>query len=264
MPIIWKDFKTWDPLIREVLTRDLAPGIVVKIQERDTSSYGPDSWDWRDLLAEISGIPLEKLASDLARKLSASRLRVYHGCRPVDINSYLTNGIRILRQEDFVKEMREFINADPRLAGVDLDKKLKEYPREYDQGKSFLTFDDRMMIEWAGHYLIYGSEWKAVLLGRSNWGILLEQGTPTMLLIDLPGSFVPENILEQFARDLLLEWTRHIARPADPVNLKDHGVELERDLEPKYIVGHEHPIQLKDPWNERKFYSVINLCCPNE
>jgi hypothetical protein len=91
---------------------------------------------------------------------------------------------------------------------------------------------------------------------------LLERGTPTFLLIDLPAEFVRFDVLRELARDMLTEWARQVIHSPDSVRLIDFGVVLDRNLDAQYIVGHEHPEWIKDPWNLHQMYKVENKCCP--
>ncbi len=228
--VIWGDFYTWDPIIQFALGSEVAEAVIVAIRAADTSNYPRDGSDWINLLGKILVRSPEELQIMLADELSSKALRTYHGCRPDDLNTYLTQGIRIHRHGEMEERVRELVRSDPRLAGVDIEKRISEIPREYDQGKIFLTFDGKMLVEQAGHYLIYGSEWISVVLGAENRYLLLERGTPTLIHIDLPASMVSRSILEGYARDLLGEWAKQIVRGISLSRYLDSGVELEADL----------------------------------
>ena len=262
MTIIWKNFTTWDSLVRDTLSYQHAIEVIAKMKEVDTSEYFTDDPDWFTLLANHSGSSIEDIELALAKKLSSQTLRMYHGCRPVNLSSYTSQGLRIHRHAELVENLRKLVQSDPRLSSIDLDDRIKKVPRQYDDGKSFLTFDERFMVEYAGHYIIYGGEWTAAVLGDGNRQPLLERGTPTILLIDLPAHMAGFDVLKGLARDMLTEWARQVISMPDSVRMIDSGVVLEHDLDAQYIVGHEHPECIKDPWNSHQIYKVKNQCCP--
>ena len=264
MTIIWKEFLTWEPLVSEILTPEKAAELTKKMKQTDTTEYFDDDPDWLTLLKDNLDASFENIESALAGKLQSQTVRVYHGCRPINLTSYTSLGLLVHNHEKLTEELRILVKSDPRLKSIDIDKRVAEVVREHDKGRSFVTFDDLFMLEYAGHYLIYGGEWIAAILGHNNRGVLLERGTPTFLLIDLPGSMIPFTVLEGLAKDMLTEWAKQVTKGPRSIRKMDSGVELEFDLDPKYIIGHEHPKEIKDPWNSRNMYKVKNLCCSEE
>lgn len=261
MPIIWEDFESWNDLVVETLTSETAEAVLSKVKQGDCD-YVNDDPTWFNLLADNLDIPIEFVELKLAEKLSDNTVRVYHGCRPVDLSSYINHGLQIHDPKVMTNSLNELVQKYPQLLSLNLEDQIQNTPRDYDQHKSFLTFDKRYMIEYAGHYLIYGSEWISAVLGEKYRDILLEQGTPTLLLIDLPGSMIPSVSLRSLAHEMLREWIRLTITGKNEVIPQDFGVELDINLDSQHIVGHEHPKVIKDPTKDRIEYIVINKCCP--
>src|SRR5260221_954884 len=150
-PITWKEFSTWDPLVRETLKPQRAFDVIARMKLVDTKEYFVDDPAWLNLLANNSGYSVDCLSSTLAEKLHTQQLRVYHGCRPTCLNSYMMTGLRIHRRSELIEELKAIIASSPRLSSVNLQKRLAEISGQYDEGKSFVTLDDRFMVECAGH-----------------------------------------------------------------------------------------------------------------
>ncbi|MDE2037774.1 MAG: hypothetical protein KGI69_00950 [Patescibacteria group bacterium] len=260
MTIIWKDFSSWDGIVRTTITPASVLEVISKMKRAGEGGYVQDDPGWLHPLENHLGYPIKDAINNLANALERENIRVYHGCRPIDISSYLSKGLKVHRRNELISELRKMVMSDTRLSRFDLDGRIGEVKKSYDNGKLFLVFDDRYMIEYAGHYLIYGGEYIANVL-RDHLEVLLEKGTPTIITVDLPGRMISRPILEGFAKDLLTEWTRQVINEPKSVHMRDCGVELESDLDPKYIVGHEHPLVIKDPWNSRQEYIVENNCC---
>jgi hypothetical protein len=261
MLVIWKDFSTWEPLVVEALTSQRAKQVIAKIKSLDDIDFVDDDPYWFNLLEDNLDCPVDEIEIKLAKKLASQVLRTYHGCRPIDLGSYMSKGLVVHRRDDLIDEVYKLAKSDDRLALLDIDKRIKSIYYEYDQHKSFVTFDDRYMLEYGGQYLIYGSEWLASVLGEENREVLLERGTPTFLLIDIPAEMVSFDTLRGLAKDMLRDWTKQVINGYGSIRMMDSGVELDEDLDPKYIVGHEHPKNIRDPWNSRRIYSVQNKCC---
>ncbi|MFC3801018.1 hypothetical protein [Cohnella sp. GCM10012308] len=167
-----------------------------------------------------------------------THLRGYHGCRPTSVESYYQNGI-IPIEKEFAKQ-----DAIIRLCNeqVSVSKVLSTFETAWStlppSDKSvWLTFSQEELINFCGHYLIYGSEFlcgiAAQLFCQHN---LKKVGTPTIFFCDIPLSNIPVNYLS----DIEQKFRRRDASGGFRVNNK---------VLPKEIVGHSHPTSIPDPIN---------------
>lgn len=92
-----------------------------------------------------------------------THVRLYHFCRPTDINTYLTQGIRLFQHDEQEQKFHELFsdlpqNVRDRAIEASIHRKL---PLRVDA-----AIDDRYMAENAVHYAALGSE---TIQGMVNW-----------------------------------------------------------------------------------------------
>ncbi|MBC7953167.1 MAG: hypothetical protein H7Z12_15275 [Rhodospirillaceae bacterium] len=201
----------------------------------------------------------EPFADELERMV----VRCFHGCRTEDAGHYLIHGIRAHRRDELEARLRAMIAEDERLRWMapTLSERMAEFPSATDEHRSYVVLDDRFMLEHAAHYLIYGSEWIAAVLGRSWRHPLLERGVPTMIEVDLPLSWVTLGMRKALSRLLLSEWTRQTVDKPAHVYQRSFTFILDRDLPPEIVAGHYHPETMKDPWDGRAVYRSPRTVC---
>lgn len=169
-----------------------------------------------------------------------THIRGYHACRPVDIQDYYQYGIRAFSEETmqknalsiFNKTLKEILDTDN--CGENQQKKEVHF-----------VVTKKLLLEDAGHYLCYGSEYLAGIAAHLDGGIigpyhnrLLKTGIPTIFVCDVPIACLPEYLIEDFNENYNLQ-----------VSI-DFGFWINQDLPSEYIVAHEHPTKMYDP-----------LCC---
>ncbi|CAK7033135.1 MAG: hypothetical protein DESF_01394 [Desulfovibrio sp.] len=166
-----------------------------------------------------------------------THIRGYHACRPTDVSLYYKEGIlvpnndsrRRVAIEVFRKSLLEIIEAEDESFAV-------ETPQVY-----FTAFKVELLKD-SGHYLCYGSEYLASIAShfdRNIFGnchnILLKTGVPTIFICDIPIEIIPEYLIA----DLMASY-----------NPKDTNLSfwIEQNLPPEFIVAHEHPPKIFDPF----------------
>lgn len=201
---------------------------------------------------------------DWAKIISTSRdiwdyythIRMYHACKPININSYYESDIKVLNLESLKKTaINYFISDKPStLLLKDIDEAFDYVGSDLRKGRVYSALDKRDLIEYCGHYLIYGSEFLqgvAIYL-RSKYNkdylnILKNIGTPTIFSCDIPINIIDDSYLQELneciKKSLLINNT-HIEAPH-----KDFAIPLYNDIDSSYIAGHFHPTSIKDPLN---------------
>lgn len=86
--------------------------------------------------------------------------------------------------------------------------------------------------------------------------------TPTLVEVDLPFDWASEGTRREFARHLLQEWTRvfMIGETFSPA--LDFSVILRRDIPAEMVVGHSHPLVLKNPFMQYLTERTADPTCP--
>lgn len=104
-------------------------------------------------LVDIADNPAKhKPKADLAL---FTHVRAYHLCRPRDIKSYKTHGIRLFSREELENEFRLiFAHISPQY----LDEAIERFGPPRLPPEIFAGLDSRFLLECCGDYALYGSE----------------------------------------------------------------------------------------------------------
>ncbi len=263
--IMWKQHDSWVPIVSSLVRPILKSNALSRIRARDTSNLYADDPDWLGLLeVELKSCAADELVFLLAEQLRKHRVRTFHGCRPTNIESYYKNGIRVHRRAELAAQVHALVMSDDRLKWMrnQIYERIEKFDSVIDEGATYLVLDDRPLIHDSGHYLIYGSEWIACVLGEGNRQPLLERGIPTLIEVELPLNTNPDQGNEDIAKHMLTAWVRYVAhRPAEPVRV-DFSFKLQHGVPASMIVGHSHPAEIRDPWDKRRIYRVNSSLCP--
>jgi len=129
----------------------------------------------------------------------------------------------------------------------DVLRAASELPGTADT-KTFIVLDDRALLEFANHYLLYGSEYiTAIAAGLSRkYGhdytqYLKNFGRPTVFELEIPLTWLTKSDLR------VLAWQMSLAAFNDAIaRLVDFTVTLHRGIPPEYIKSHTHPKVMQD------------------
>lgn len=172
-----------------------------------------------------------------------THIRVYHACRPTNIDEYLKNGIHdFTRQEAYDIAMSRL-----KQCGID-EQTIKEVFNEH-WDNSIHHFDkicaciskDQLLNE-AGHYLVYGSEFINGIAAQLFCQDELKQiGVPTIFVCDVEISKIPLDVLE------LIEDGKFFN------GAWDGGIYLRGNIEADEIVDYIQPKKMFDPIQWRNY-----------
>ena len=205
----------------------------------------------RDQFVSMKQITAERMASHYRA------FRASHGTRTANVDSFYCQGLRKLRSDEFDRLARELLLTQE--FSYASEKSLVAAIEEIDakgpgcrEGYLYFCADEQELIENAGHYLIYGSEYLYCLAIRvvGAWHaqkLLTSIGKPTMIVCDLPYGYLSPDQQSEFAGMCLEVMFSELLGRNDNFG---HGtaVMLSRDVPPKYIVGHYHPQETRDPF----------------
>lgn len=165
-----------------------------------------------------------------------THIRAYHACRPIDIESYMINGIkaigRKLALEDALKRIKAaYITED------DIKKMFNKEWKNVDVSdkKVWLAVNREILITDSGHYLIYGSEFTNMLSMELGCRDMLKNiGIPTIFICDVP--------LQDIECSWLSAVEQAINRCSDDISIYVDAVR------PENIIECEHPKEIPDPY----------------
>jgi len=253
--LIWKKGRTWLPFVSRVIGPLLRKDARKKIRGCDTSDFYDDDSEWLKLLGQHLTIRVDVAVKRLAATLAQTSMRTYHGCRPKDVRTYFEPGLRIHCRQELKAQLKTLIPDNVLLS----TKQQEVLEDEYRNGKLYVVVDDRYLVDFAGHYMIYGSEWLIAVLPYHR-DRLFELGTPTILEISLPLARVDSKTRIQLARYMLLEWVRQLVRKSGII-LLDFSFMFKENLPPELIVSHFHPEEIRNPLENMALYHVdISQC----
>lgn len=213
---------------------------------------------WTDVLNEVENI-----------EDYYTHIRLFHACKPTDIESYYINGIQPLDIEHIRNKAHDIFRSNdfPEIKDEDIEEAIQQIQAITPEGIIYLALGKRDLVQSCGHYLIYGSEF---ILGMANelrnkYGndyskILKTKGIPTVFSCD-----IPIDIISKFYLDDLNQRAKNILTiedlKYDDAPLIDFSVPIGQVIYPSYIVSHYHPKRIKDPLNHNEIYIPDSNTC---
>lgn len=207
---------------------------------------------WEPLL---SGVGRRRTVSRVLSALRSvySGARGFHGCRPRNLGSYYQDGIRVADFSTLDAWARTIFLTDEfrEITPAAIDTAIARIST-VDQQVVHAILDDRVLIHYAGHYLVYGSERVcAIAAALSRTGstdyrqVLKRFGRPTIFEASLPWNTFTEHTLENLARRVR-EHLSIVKRTGLPPEM-DFTVTLRQMISPTQILSHYHPDVVIDP-----------------
>jgi hypothetical protein len=257
---IWRETKTWVGFIRELMP----PGVYKQVasiicKKQELFRYYDDSDPLKSIYAGFSNFDSlgERFVATFGDYFEP--VRMFHGCRPRQTETYYRQGIRVLNtkeaNEQFIGLCREN-GKHSNISEEDIRAAIESMSDSYGRlGQVYVGLDDRFLIKHCGHYLIYGSEYLQSLCshlrGRTNHDLtprLKHVGIPTMFQASIPVSQFTSQELGALADAAFPAWAYCIAHRKREPGLIDFAITLDHDLPPSSIVTHYHPEEIPDPF----------------
>jgi len=222
----WADTESWKPLSRSFSARKLS-----RKRVRET------------LLAKYEGI------------------EVFHACRPDNLSVYYERGL-MLSSSSCIDNiaLTLFFGEDPSALEIQLMNSAISQIGARDQGKLYVSVDQRSLVNRCGHYLIYGSErllCLAAALG-GNAGLYRDKlkrvGVPTIFRALLRWDLLDDSDIDSLARHVVAELIV-MKKRVDPGVLMC-SFSLNRAVPPINLNGHLHPIEIPDPMESYSLYRM--------
>lgn len=226
--LIWREIDGWWSLVVEAIR---------SVRQRDGVRAAP-----RERVLDLMAPLLQERFAEV---------RLYHGCRPVDVGLYYREGIR--RHGPFILDRAREIY---RLQGIPehaIEAAIADTDFEVDKDRVFLALDDEPLIATAGHYMIYGSE-AVMSVGAALMRLgcfdaqrkLMTVGQPTLLTCDVPLSLLREHSVREIAESLYDEYRLARGRQPRRPSRRDHTVVVRNDIPATSIRCHTTPTVIPD------------------
>ena len=263
---IWKDLNSWDNFIRGLMPLRISEKIITELQKkRALFRYTDDPEPFENVYSVFSDFA--SLGGRFVSTFSANFefVRMFHCCRPLQVEPYYTQGIRVLMSSEAEKQFKDrFLNNPkfPRISESHIDAATDSMADSYTRfGQVYFGLDDRFLIQHCGHYLIYGSEYIQSLanfvgrkLGYDLKSQVRQAGKPTVFEVNIPVCQFEIEELGALAEEALPAWAHCMAHSEKQPGQIDFAITMDQTLPAKNIVGHYHPEEVPDPFRGRSIY----------
>lgn len=186
-------------------------------------------------------------------------MRSCHATRTANVSDFYEQGIRRLDEATAIESLRaSLVSQDrPVLDEERFQHALQEVGFDGRSGRVFFAANEKMIIEYGAHYLLYGGElaqsvtirvWPAHM-ARERLNAL---GQATMFVCDVPLALIGDDWLSAYAAEALAQWLAQWLAEAllepQAQAFQEEALCIHHDLPADAIVGHYHPKRVQDPF----------------
>lgn len=253
----WSNFDCWGLI---------AAGCLSPTTRKLLSSASPDTYqhpDWPQALEALFGTEAqyESLVGEFSEQFFSTMraVRVFHCTRTRSVESLRASGIRAIDLEQRLHGLFVLLREHlPSLTYADvLEAARKTLPIDgLRENAVYVGVDVRFLMDHCGHYLLYGSEGVLAVvrhlensLGQELAHHLKEEGTPTVVEIDLPVGALERSDQQGLAREALYTYAYNTFYRTREVRALDYGLRLHGRVPPEWIFGFQHPTEIRDPFS---------------
>lgn len=196
----------------------------------------------KEILGQIKKIPSKASFLEwLHRNYDA--LKVYHGCRPLNVGSYYTHGFRPSDFEAARVDFDKFLKTANYPCPYNIDHVLDSYSKS-SSNLIYFILDREDFIDIAPHYIIYGSELMLSLAQNVDERLkflLREIGIPTIFHCVLPLDLIKDKDLSPIY-EYACEAKGNLEQQLYQI-FSNYSVIVSSKVDGRYITGHNHPIE---------------------
>jgi hypothetical protein len=254
----WHAYESWRDTAWRLMADVLDDRVRAEFLRRPPEYVVGDDLSWLDrIIKRTTGAEIDS-KSLMADRLTGhfTAMRACHATRSADLAAYYSDGLRPLDPEVVHIRAREiFLGGEfTELTDAHLEEAIKTVGSDLREGRVYFEANERLLIEDAGHYLLYGGEYLIAIAAhlpryRDYRQTLKRFGTPTMFVCDVPLTDIDGRIVLEFAGTALEMMFQELLDGEDfePDWHRGAGFCIHRPLPPTNIVGHYHPTKMRDP-----------------
>lgn len=262
----WKAPSEWEPLVTAVIPTAILPEFIILVREhKEAFHYEDDTPTFRTVYSKIGCYDdlIARLPSHLRNAFD--HVRMFHCCRPINTKSYYEHGIKILNPQESDEHFRSLFLENPEfpeITAAHIEDAINAMKDSTDrEGRVCFGLDDRFLIEYCGHYLIYGSEYLQCLVAHTrrefeclDKGALTRFGIPTVMAIDVPITCFSDSELSGLGEEALYTWAYRLVHGEGEIRMIDFTLSIDHGLPPMHVKEHYHPECVPDPDGRRSSY----------
>jgi hypothetical protein len=250
--LIWNKPETWERPICNIIVSIIGQETANSILRKPPEELYSDDSSWLDPSCAFSTDAY--MLTGRGIRETFQYIRAYHACKPFNIQRYFSRGLLPFSIEEFAEDSAERFSASG-ISYAHIKTILSDHPNVRSEiGHLWFNLSDRVFLQAAGHYLIYGGElllsFCRELAGVSNglWSLdyLKKVGIPTVFICNVPLEHFSEGTLKELSGDLLCRlFNRKLGRKCNR-SFDDFGFTIKYPVNRDLIVGHYHPKEIKD------------------
>lgn len=257
----YRAYQTWRDeiwvLLAELVDHDVRSAFIADPPEYIVS----DDLSWLDSIIRKVKFHDVDSKSFLVEKLHQryDALRAVHGTRTADLARFYREGLRPLDPAAAHEQARQIFLGDdfPELSEMDLARSIGDVGTETREGRVYFEANEQMLIDFAGHYMLYGSEYLVAIAARLKGRgmrdyrqVLKTNGTPTLFICDVPLRLIEPQLISEFAGNALEMVFQELVDGSSfkPDRYRGAGFWISEKLPPTHMVGHYHPTITRDPF----------------
>ncbi len=236
----------WSKHIKQIMDKYLNKKILDKllnISNDDDNRYIE--------IKDIYEFTSDSIFSDVSEYVKQNNcfVKLYHATATDDIESYLKNGLYVLKSEEKNKYARQLFNQEafPALTDEKFNIAINEHLNYLGMNLrenriSFMTHKEHLLKNET-HYLIYGSEYIFILAQRLGYryeSFLRDKLKPTLLTCKIPFDLLNDDFISMTISNIIVKYIENIIYPEE-IYKNDAEIYITSNLEAKNIIKYEHP-----------------------
>ena len=254
----WSDEHEWDVTLRSLMRPLLDGQVIQEFLNQPPEMIVSDDLSWLEkVIKRAYGKKCGNVRELLACQLSAhyDSVVAFHGCRPVSIESYQTQGILPSNSEQLRNIARELFgqsamvtSAIDHLAQSDSGSSFSY--EEHNTGRCYFVLSYEHLVNSCGHYLLYGSEYLLCIansIGKAH--ILRNRGRATVIECQIPSSALPSWFFKELAGSLLERMFSRLLEPSCEPDELNFGFAIKNKTPPEGIIRFHFPTRIPNPHN---------------
>lgn len=210
---------------------------------------------WMDKGTEFEGESFSYISKGL--KNAFTHVVGYHACKPYNMDRYFNEGLKPTDIAHFTEHCLERFKGS-QITRNDIVKALSEIncdrPFGIEKGKLYFNLFEELLLNEAGHYLVYGGELlhslayhlKKTFPDLQVEQFLLSTGIPTIFKCAIPIIPISDNTLKELAGFLACRFFVNLNKLAD-THRDNFGFAVEESIPPENIISHVHPNTIYNP-----------------
>nr|WP_319382362.1 hypothetical protein [uncultured Roseibium sp.] len=254
----WQSYYTWNSEIWDLLTPVITEEVKSTFLAAPPEYLVSDDLSWLDdIVFEVEDRDISTktfLAEELRKKFRA--FRALHGTKAESPNIFFETGLIPLDPDHIHARARKiFLNGTfPELSDAYLEAAIKAVGAGTRAGRVWFEGNERLLVEHAGHYMLYGSEYLTAIAAnmrgtRDYRRVLKEIDQPVVLICDVPLDLMSDHMLEEFSGSALEMVFQELMDGAEfcPERMRGAAFCIREALPAECVIGYYHPTLLKDP-----------------